>query len=795
MPNGHIDANIPKTISPATELGIFRDITTPRAVTSSLQNAAPKVVPLSLCILSSILHNRVSAVIAVLDASRPRRLRLTRRVASRAIFVGVLLILTSLFTIEGVATVPGVPTGLTATAGDRQVKLSWTAPTDIGSSPINDYTIYYYTTDPNEITENETGEVSTTFTVTGLTNGTLYTFMVSAWNDSGFGSESSSATATPNIPTPTGLTASSGEDGQVTLSWTAPSLVTVTRYEYNQNGGTSWTSTGTTTSVTVTGLTNGTQYTFSVRVVSANGNGTPSSSVTGTPNLAAPTGLTATGGDGQVTLSWTAPSVSTITGYQYKRDSQAWASAGTASPYIVTGLINGTSYTFKVRAVGAGGNGMESGSVTGTPNLAAPTGLTAAGGDSQVTLSWTAPSVSTITGYQYKRDSQAWASAGTASPYIVTGLVNGTSYTFKVRAIGAGGNGMESGSATGTPTAPPPQQPQQPQQPPPQQPQQPADSTQPANPQQSANPLPLTESNPLISYSLIAQRIDNPTVSLSWNIPRGINPQTILEYQYSMDAGQTWTSTGSLDRSIILNTDTAVDLPLDWFKVRGISLNADGTARLVTFILSRPQQQPTQQECPVGWVRSDGFAGRTRRVLLYEVNLEMDMSNPISIYKPVWVAIYVHPDEGLENLEGWKLQVALPYNQHSEYLLTAENSVVVDAGFVKGGFAFIKNPEDAPFPMVGIGFTGSPAPGFDYRLHDDTGRRVDFGISCYKQGDIFQVLKEMEDPRVLRKVLLETLDWDSQYIRTEWTVPVPVPAAPSQRKGNIVGTWADLKKK
>ena len=69
--------------------------------------------------------------------------------------------------------------------------------------------------------------------------------------------------------------------------------------------------------------------------------------------------------------------------------------------------------------------------------------------------------------------------------------------------------------------------------------------------------------------------------------------------------------------------------------------------------------------------------------------------------------------------------------------------------------------------MTGIGFTGSPAPGFDYRLYDETGKRVDFGISCYKRGDIFQVLKEMEDPRVLRNVLLETFDWDSHYLRSE----------------------------
>ena len=210
-----------------------------------------------------------------------------------------------------------------------------------------------------------------------------------------------------------------------------------------------------------------------------------------------------------------------------------------------------------------------------------------------------------------------------------------------------------------------------------------------------------------------------------------------------------------------------------------------------------PRKRKIVFQCPVGWQRTDSFARKSQRVLIHEVSLDMDLQNRVSIYKPNYVAIYVHPDEALENLAGWKLQVAVPYNHHRDYLLTAENSVVVDSTIegVEGGFAFIENPEEAPFPMTGMGFTGALVPGFDYRLYDDTGRRVDFGIACYKRVDIFHVLKEMEDPRVLRKVLLESLDWDSAtYIRSEWTVPAPAPAAPSLVKKTVVGTWADLKK-
>ncbi len=314
----------------------------------------------------------------------------------------------------------------------------------------------------------------------------------------------------------------------------------------------------------------------------------------------------------------------------------------------------------------------------------------------------------------------------------------------------------------------------------------------PVNPPPAEDTLPLVSSDPVETTGLTVKRIGNPTTLLSWTLPTSINAAAITEYQYSIDGGKTWTSTRSTDTSITLKGDRVHTLSRNKFQIRAVSLNAAGTARVVTAVISA--RRNIIQDCPVGWVRSDGFAGRNRRALLYEVKVDMDIRDPVSIYKPTWVAIYVHPDEGLETLDGWKLQVALPYNRHREYLLTTENSVIVDAGFVEGGFAFIVPPKASSFPMTGMGFPGSPSPGFDYRLYDDQGRRVDFGISCYKRFDIFQVLKDAEDPRVLRQVHLETYDWNTPYLRSEWTVPTPVPAAPSQVKKPVVGTWADLKK-
>src|SRR5205823_338762 len=96
------------------------------------------------------------------------------------------------------ATVPGAPTALTPTYGNAQVALAWTAPASTGGAAISDYTIQF-SSDGGSSWQTFTHTASTTpsATITGLTNGTLYTFRVAAVNAAGTGSFSSTATATP----------------------------------------------------------------------------------------------------------------------------------------------------------------------------------------------------------------------------------------------------------------------------------------------------------------------------------------------------------------------------------------------------------------------------------------------------------------------------------------------------------------------------------------------------------------------------------------------------------------------
>jgi len=310
--------------------------------------------------------------------------------------------------------------------------------------------------------------------VTGLTNGTSYTFQVAAVNAAGAGSYSSASSAVvpgtvAGAPTITAVTAG---DGQLSVAFTAPSDTggaTVTDYDYQLNGG-SWVSVGATTSpFTISSLTNGTEYLVRVRAVTSEGDGAASGPATGTPRTTpgAPTSLSTTVGSGQVVVNFTAGSDggSTILRYEYELDdSDSWISAGVAaSPVTVTGLTNGTTYSIKIRAVNAAGDGAESAATTATPDVdglpTQPTSL-AAGTPTATTmpLTWSAPvdnGGETVTDYvvQYKLSTAStWTTFSDAvSPTAgatVTGLTASTSYDFRVAAVNGVGQGAYTDAVT-----------------------------------------------------------------------------------------------------------------------------------------------------------------------------------------------------------------------------------------------------------------------------------------------------------------------------------------------------------
>ena len=116
--------------------------------------------------------------------------------------------------------VPAAPTNVTASAGNAQATVSWTAPSGvISQAPVTDYVVQYSSNSGSSWTTFSDGTATTTnATVTGLTNGTAYTFRVAAVNGVGQGAWSSaSSAATPSSFSPTAVILTSG------TSYTVPS--------------------------------------------------------------------------------------------------------------------------------------------------------------------------------------------------------------------------------------------------------------------------------------------------------------------------------------------------------------------------------------------------------------------------------------------------------------------------------------------------------------------------------------------------------------------------------------------
>ena len=409
------------------------------------------------------------------------------------------------------ATVPSQVTGVSARAGDGQVLLTWTAPSN-GGSPITRYEYATFDTPPffcNAGTDLEQNVTQTCVVGTGasLVNGTEYHFRVRAVNAEGNGAQSAAVTATPraaSVPgAPTSFIATAHVSiagySQVLLSWTAPTVAhdgTITDYEYSSNNGTSWRSIGSTlvaytatqtSAATPVNFTLGTQYTFRVRAINSTGNGAQSASATATPYNApsAPGNLQGSAGNAQVTLSWTAASANgrSITDYEYSSDNgTTWASTGTtgnsdtvtqtsaASP---VNLVNGTSYTFRVRARNSLGAGPQSNSVSVTPTSSTVpgkvVGLTGSPGDGFMRLDWTAPDDGGTAIIRYEYDAYlvspgTWlTTGGTDTTVTVTETTNGSyqmlnnqAFGFKVRAVNSIGHGPESDQLEATPANQPP---------------------------------------------------------------------------------------------------------------------------------------------------------------------------------------------------------------------------------------------------------------------------------------------------------------------------------------------------
>ncbi|RQW98087.1 fibronectin type III domain-containing protein [Micromonospora inaquosa] len=358
---------------------------------------------------------------------------------------------------------PANPSNLSATAGDGEVTLRWTAS---GTSGVS-YNVYQRDVSAGQSWQKLPLPVTvTSMTADYLVNGHTYEFKVTASNFAGNSGASNVASARPMPPWPTApssLSASAG-DGRVTLSWTKSSTSNVSYWIESRPSGGTWNrlpyALSTCCTYTVNLLRNGTTYEFRVRATNMTGDSGASNTASARPMPPFPSnasGLTATAGDGKVTLKWSA---SPTSGVQYYIENRSGGGSWQRLPYAVgccsftvNMLVNGTTYEFRVRATNMSGtaSGSNTASAKPMPPLPkAPSNLSVGGWETEAFLAWTKSStpyvghniyLRNVTRNESWRDAQMWNDGNSAH---FSFLRRGDQYAFRVTAWNMSGESSPS---------------------------------------------------------------------------------------------------------------------------------------------------------------------------------------------------------------------------------------------------------------------------------------------------------------------------------------------------------------
>jgi len=190
----------------------------------------------------------------------------------------------------------------------------------------------------------------------------------------------------PDAPTLNSITAG---NGQLTISYFSSynGGSSLTDYEYTIDSGSNWVSFGSTSSLVINSLTNGTSYQVAIRSKNILGVSSASGNVTAIPRTTpgAPTSISGITGNQQIRLSWTAPTSTggaAISDYkiEFQTGGGSWSTfadgTSTNTSATVTGLTNGVAYSFRISAFNSAGFGATTASsTTFTPNLSTDSSL------------------------------------------------------------------------------------------------------------------------------------------------------------------------------------------------------------------------------------------------------------------------------------------------------------------------------------------------------------------------------------------------------------------------------------
>jgi fibronectin type 3 domain-containing protein len=376
---------------------------------------------------------------------------------------------------------PPVPTGLTATAGNAQVALTWNASSGATAYDVKRSTVsgsgYATITSPT----------GTSYTNTGLTNGTTYYYVVAAKNASGSSANSTQASATPTatvVPQAQIPAGTATVDGTVEAGWSAATAYTLTKTTGTVSGSSDCSATykamwDATNLYVLADVTDDVKKNDSTNVydddavevyLDADHNGGTSYDANDRQMIFGWGDAAAVEGQGRA-ISGVTFAKADPTGTTYRIEIKIpWAvEAFTPAANAIIGIDvhvddddDGTARDGKViwndGTDGAWGNPSLFGTgklLLGVPPV--PTGLTATAGNAQVALSWNASSGATA--YDVKRSTvsgsgYATITSPTGTSYTNTGLTNGTTYYYVVAAKNAAGSSANSSQVSATPQPP-----------------------------------------------------------------------------------------------------------------------------------------------------------------------------------------------------------------------------------------------------------------------------------------------------------------------------------------------------
>ena len=372
--------------------------------------------------------------------------------------------------------VPGAPTLDSAIAGNHSVAVTWTAGSNSGTA-VTGFTATAVDAQLNSY-NCTAGATATTCTISSLTNGTEYTISVTASNAAGTSAGSSTLSATPmTVPSYPSLSSLTPGDQSIDVVWSGSSSAgggTIDGYRATATDASNNTFTCTTdengTSCSITGLTNGTQYSVTVAAHNEVGYSSESGSGSSTPRTTpdAPSAPTVTSLNGSLKVEWSAPASdggASVSGYTATADdgTTTYTCTWTTGPLecTITGLTNGTSYDVTVVATNAAGSSAPSEVTAEVPATvpSAPSITLVARELGTITVTWSAPSDSggaDVTDYTVTavpNDSSgnvdcAWTTGDGALTCDLTSVVDTADYSITVVATNSAGNSTASSSST-----------------------------------------------------------------------------------------------------------------------------------------------------------------------------------------------------------------------------------------------------------------------------------------------------------------------------------------------------------